>query len=197
MPCAGSGLTLPHRNGYLYEDGMIKSADGACRPFSADANGTVEGNGMGAVVLKPLEEAIRDRDRIYAVIRGTAANNDGNRKVGYTAPSVEGQAEVIRRALHMADVEPGSIAYVEAHGTGTALGDPVEVEGLKKAFRTDQAGFCGRARSSPTSATSTPRPASRPSSRPLSRWTGRSSLPASISAKSIRRSICRAARFTS
>jgi acyl transferase domain-containing protein/acyl carrier protein len=140
---AGSGLTLPHKNGYLYETGMIKSADGACRPFSDDANGTVEGNGMGAVVLKPLEAALRDRDRIYAVIRGTSANNDGARKVGFTAPSVEGQAEVVRRALHMADVDPSTISYVEAHGTGTALGDPVEIEGLKKAFNTERSGFCG------------------------------------------------------
>jgi acyl transferase domain-containing protein/SAM-dependent methyltransferase len=141
--CGGSGLTLPVRNGYLYETGMIKSADGSCRPFSDDANGTVEGNGMGLVVLKPLEDALRDRDRVYAVIRATAANNDGARKVGYNAPSVEGQAEVIRRALHIADVQPESVTYVEAHGTGTALGDPVEVEGLKKAFRSDETGFCG------------------------------------------------------
>jgi|GEM_PF-1482908 len=140
---AGSGLTLPHRNGYVFEEGMILSPDGTCRPFSDDANGTVEGNGMGAVVLKPLEDALRDRDRIYAVIRGSAANNDGARKVGYTAPSVEGQAEAIRRALHMADVEPASISYVEAHGTGTALGDPVEIEGLKQAFRGAPAGACG------------------------------------------------------
>ena len=140
---AGSGLTLPHKNGYLYEEGMIKSKDGTCGPFSDGANGTVEGNGMGAVVLKSLEDAIKDRDRIYAVIRGTAANNDGARKVGYSAPSVEGQAEVIRRALHMADVEATSISYIEAHGTGTALGDPIEIEGLKKAFATSETGFCG------------------------------------------------------
>lgn len=140
---AGSGLNLPHRNGYVHEEGMILSPDGACRPFSDDSNGTVEGNGMGAVVLKPLDDALRDGDRIHAVIRGTAANNDGTRKVGFSAPSVEGQAEAIRRALHMADVEPESISYVEAHGTGTALGDPVEIEGLKQAFRSTRTGFCG------------------------------------------------------
>lgn len=140
---ACSGLTLPHRNGYLYEDGMIKSPDGKCRPFSIEANGTVEGNGMGVVVLRPLADALKAGDRIYAVIRGTAANNDGNRKVGYTAPSVEGQAEVIRRALFMAEVEPESITYIEAHGTGTNLGDPVEIESLKKAFNTDKRNFCG------------------------------------------------------
>ncbi len=140
---AGSGLSLPHKNGYLYEEGMILSPDGVCRPFSDNSNGTTLGNGMGAVVLKSLENALRDRDRIRAVIRGTSANNDGSRKVGYTAPSVEGQAEVIRRAMHMADVEPVSISYVEAHGTGTALGDPVEIEGLKNAFRSERRGFCG------------------------------------------------------
>ncbi len=140
---AAAGLNLPHKNGYVYEEGMILSPDGVCRPFSDDANGTVEGNGMGAVVLKPLEAALRDRDRIYAVIRGSGANNDGARKVGYSAPSVEGQAEVIRRALHMAEVEPTSISYIETHGTGTALGDPVEIEGLKQAFRTDRSHFCG------------------------------------------------------
>jgi acyl transferase domain-containing protein len=140
---AASGFNLPFKNGYVHEEGMILSPDGVCRPFSDDANGTVEGNGMGAVVLKPLEDALEDRDRIYAVIRGTAANNDGNRKVGYTAPSVEGQAEVIRRALHMAEVPGDSISYIEAHGTGTNLGDPVEIEGLKKAFRSDKSHFCG------------------------------------------------------
>ncbi|MBL4673395.1 MAG: hypothetical protein JKX81_14145, partial [Arenicella sp.] len=140
---AASGFNLPFKNGYVHEEGMILSPDGVCRPFSDDANGTVEGNGMGAVVLKPLEDALEDRDRIYAVIRGTAANNDGNRKVGFTAPSVEGQAEVIRRALHMAEVPSESISYIEAHGTGTNLGDPVEIEGLKKAFRTDKKHFCG------------------------------------------------------
>lgn len=139
---AGSGLNLPSKNGYVYEDGMILSPDAECRPFSDNANGTIEGNGMGAVLLKPLEDALRDRDQIYAVICGTAANNDGTRKVGYTAPSVEGQSEAIRRALHMADFEAHSISYVEAHGTGTVLGDPVEIEGLKKAFRTEQTGFC-------------------------------------------------------
>jgi len=140
---AGVGLTLPLKNGYGYEEGMIKSADGSCRAFSEDANGTVEGNGMAAVVLKSLEDALTDGDSIYAIIRGTSANNDGERKVGFTAPSVEGQAEVIRRALYMAEVEADSVTYVEAHGTGTNLGDPVEVEALKKAFRLEKTGQCG------------------------------------------------------
>ncbi|MCP1311720.1 type I polyketide synthase [Paenibacillus tyrfis] len=139
----GSGLTLPHRKGYLFEDGMINSPDGHCRPFDRDAKGTVEGNGTGVVVLKSLEDAIRDRDRIYAVIRGTGVNNDGNRKVGFTAPSVEGQAEVIRRALMLSDVPPETVSYIEAHGTGTILGDPIEVAGLKKAFQSVRPGSCG------------------------------------------------------
>ncbi len=140
---AGVGLTLPHKNGYGYEDGMIKSADGKCRAFSDDANGTIEGNGMAALVLKSLEDAEADGDQIYAIIRGSAINNDGERKVGYTAPSIEGQAEVIRRALFLAEVEADTISYVEAHGTGTNLGDPVEIEALKKAFRSDKQHFCG------------------------------------------------------
>jgi len=139
----GSGLSLPGASGYLYEEGSIRSPDGHCRPFDADAQGTVEGNGAGVVVLKRMDEAIRDRDRIYAIIRGTAANNDGRRKVGYTAPSIEGQAEVIRRALRMADVAAESVVYVETHGTGTKLGDPVELAGLKQAFRSASPGSCG------------------------------------------------------
>lgn len=140
---AGAGLTLPNKNGYGYEDGMIKSSDGKCRAFSDDANGTIEGNGMAAVVLKSLEDALEDGDQIYAIVRGSAINNDGERKVGYTAPSVEGQAEVIRRALFLSEVDADTIGYVEAHGTGTNLGDPVEIEALKKAFRTDKHNFCG------------------------------------------------------
>lgn len=130
----GSGLTLPHRNGYVYQPSMINSADGTCRAFDAAADGTVEGNGAGVVVLKRLERAVRDGDHIYAVIKGSAANNDGNRKVGYTAPSIEGQAEVIRKALRVANVDPTTVRYVETHGTGTALGDPIEVEALRKSY---------------------------------------------------------------
>ncbi|MER6911901.1 beta-ketoacyl synthase N-terminal-like domain-containing protein [Streptomyces sp. NPDC000594] len=130
----GSGLTLPHRRGYLYQENMIHSPDGSCRAFDKDAAGTVEGNGAGAVVLKRLETALRDGDHIYAVLKGSAVNNDGDRKVGYTAPSIEGQAEVIRKAHRVAGVKPSEVAYVETHGTGTALGDPIEVEALRKAF---------------------------------------------------------------
>ncbi|MET1255508.1 beta-ketoacyl synthase N-terminal-like domain-containing protein [Aliikangiella maris] len=139
---AASGLSLPVKNGYVFEEGMIKSPEGKCRPFSEGANGTVEGNGMGVVVLKPLEDAQENNDNIYAVIRGISANNDGQRKVGYVAPSIEGQVEVIRRAMYMAEVNAESIGYVETHGTATELGDPIEIQALIKAFATDQKQYC-------------------------------------------------------
>lgn len=138
----GVRIALPNQYGYLYQPGMISSPDGHCRAFDANAGGPVSGNGVGVVILKRLEEAIEDNDHIYAVIKGSAMNNDGLRKVGFSAPSIEGQTEVIRTALHMARVEPESITYVEAHGTGTELGDPVEIEGLKAAFNTDKKSFC-------------------------------------------------------
>ncbi len=130
----GSSISLPHINGYEYIKGMIYSPDGHCRAFDETAQGTVEGNGAGAVVVKNLDQALKDGDHIYAVIRGTASNNDGNRKVGFTAPSVEGQADVIKKALHNADVDPDTVGYVETHGTGTEMGDPIEFDGLVKAF---------------------------------------------------------------
>jgi acyl transferase domain-containing protein len=138
----GVTISLPWRQGYMYQEGMVKSPDGHCRAFDALGEGIMSGNGVGIVILKRLPEAIEDGDYIHAVIRGTAVNNDGVRKVGYTAPSVEGQAEVIRAALNMAEVEPGSITYIEAHGTGTPLGDPIEIEALKKGFGTEKKGFC-------------------------------------------------------
>ncbi len=128
--------------GYLFKEGMIRSPDGHCRAFDAKAKGTVGGEGVGVVVLKLLEEALADRDTIHAVIKGSASNNDGSRKVGYTAPSVEGQAEVIRAAHLAAEIDPESITYVETHGTGTPLGDPVEIEALKQGFGTNKKGFC-------------------------------------------------------
>lgn len=139
MALAG-GITIrvPHRVGYFYQPGSINSPDGHCRPFDANAQGTVFGNGMGLVALKRLEDALADRDAIYAVIRGSAVNNDGGVKAGYTAPSVEGQAAVVREAMAAAGVEPSDIDYVEAHGTGTALGDPTEMAALKKAFAESQ-----------------------------------------------------------
>ncbi len=144
MALAG-GVTanMLNKTGYLYEEGMVKSPDGHCRAFDAKAGGIIGGNGAGVVVLKRLEDAIADGDYIHCVVKGSAINNDGNRKVGFTAPSVEGQAEVIRMAHLMAEVEPESISYVETHGTGTELGDPVEIEALKLAFKTDKKGFCG------------------------------------------------------
>jgi len=144
MALAG-GVTISeyYKEGYIYQPGMILSPDGHNRTFDERAKGTIHANGIGIVVLKWLKNAIRDRDNIYAVIKGSAINNDGKRKVGYTAPSVEGQAEAIRRALAVARVEPESIAYLEAHGTATVLGDPVEIEALKLAFNTDKKRFCG------------------------------------------------------
>ncbi len=136
MALAG-GVTVSERQGrgYLYEEGMIYSPDGHCRAFDRRAGGTVGGNGAAVVVLKRLKEALKDRDPVYAVIKGSALNNDGKRKVGFSAPSVEGQADVIHRAMAMARVKPTDISYIETHGTGTPLGDPVEIEALKLAFK--------------------------------------------------------------
>ncbi|HSL84569.1 MAG TPA: type I polyketide synthase, partial [Thermoanaerobaculia bacterium] len=130
----GVTVRVPLREGYLHEEGGIPSPDGHCRPFDAAAAGTVFGSGVGIVVLKPLERALADGDAVRAVIRGSAVNNDGAGKIGYTAPSVSGQAAVVREALAVAGVEPATVSYVEAHGTGTALGDPVEVAALHEAF---------------------------------------------------------------
>jgi amino acid adenylation domain-containing protein len=136
----GASIGVPQRTGYTYESGGILSPDGRCRPFGAEAQGTVAGDGVGVVLLRRLEDALRDGDTIYAVIRGSAVNNDGSTKVGYAAPSVEGQAEVIAEAQAAAGVAPDSIGYVEAHGTGTALGDPLEVAALALAMRRDTPG---------------------------------------------------------
>jgi acyl transferase domain-containing protein/acyl carrier protein len=140
----GVSVIAPRVSGYLYEPGMILSEDGHCRTFSADARGTIPGEGVGVVVLKRLEDALADRDHVHAVIRGAAINNDGFLKVGFTAPSVDGQAEVIEMAQAMAGVHPDTITYIEAHGTGTELGDPIEVAGLTRAFRrgTQRRGYC-------------------------------------------------------
>lgn len=130
----GTFIVCPQNSGYLYQEGEIFSIDGHCRPFDANAHGTVFGNGAGVVLLKRLEEAIEDRDYIYAVIHGTAMNNDGSNKMSYTAPSVDGQAEVIAMAHANANVSPESISYIETHGTGTLLGDPIEIEALNQAM---------------------------------------------------------------
>jgi acyl transferase domain-containing protein len=141
----GITITFPHRLGYLFQEGEILSPDGHCRAFDAASQGTVLGDGGGAVVLRRLADAIADGDTIHAVIRGSAMNNDGSAKVGYLAPSVDGQARVIAEALAVADVEPDTIGYVEAHGTGTRVGDPIEVTALTQAFRagTEEVGYCG------------------------------------------------------
>ncbi|WP_455353251.1 type I polyketide synthase [Streptomyces sp. SYSU K217416] len=133
----GMTVKVPHRVGYLHEPQSMMSADGFCRPFDAAANGTVFGSGGGAVVLKRLSDALADGDRIRAVVRGTAVNNDGSLKMGFTAPSVEMQAAVVAEALAVAGIDPHRIGYVEAHGTGTALGDPVEMAALRQALDPD------------------------------------------------------------
>ncbi len=140
----GISITVPQKNGYFYQADGIGSPDGHCRPFDAGARGTVTGNGVGIVVLRRLADALADGDCIHAVIKGSAVNNDGSMKVGYTAPSVEGQAAVISEALTMAGVTAESISYIEAHGTGTILGDPIEVTALKQVFgaHTQKKGFC-------------------------------------------------------
>ncbi|MBE4753746.1 amino acid adenylation domain-containing protein, partial [Corallococcus sp. ZKHCc1 1396] len=127
-------LAVPQRTGYVHQEGLIFSPDGHCRAFDAKAKGTLSGNGVGAVVLKRLEDAVRDGDAIYAVIRGSALNNDGLHKSGFTAPSVRGQAAVVTQALANAGVSPESIGYVETHGTATPLGDPIEVAALTRAY---------------------------------------------------------------
>ncbi|SET49288.1 type I polyketide synthase [[Clostridium] polysaccharolyticum] len=138
----GVSVMLPKKTGYHYEEGMIFSKDGHCRVFDEQASGTIFSDGAGVLVLKPLEKAVEDKDTIYAVIRGTAANNDGKRKAGYTAPSIEGQKQVIEQALENANVDPSTVTYVEAHGTGTLLGDPIEVEGLKEVYPRKEQPYC-------------------------------------------------------
>ncbi|RMD95401.1 MAG: SDR family NAD(P)-dependent oxidoreductase, partial [Calditrichaeota bacterium] len=140
----GVSVGVPQKVGYFYQQGGIASPDGHCRAFDAKAAGTVGGNGVGIVVLKRLSDALEDGDTIYAIVKGAALNNDGSLKIGYTAPSVKGQAEVITMAQALAGVTADTIGYVETHGTGTQLGDPIEIEALTKAFRTttDKKGFC-------------------------------------------------------
>ena len=138
----GVSLLLPDKKGYFYREGMIFSPDGYCRAFDDNAHGTVGGEGVGVVVLKRLRDAEADGDRIYAVIKGSAMNNDGAERIGYTAPGVNGQATVIKKAYRIAKVAPETVSYIEAHGTGTELGDPIEIEALKEAFATTKRQFC-------------------------------------------------------
>ncbi|SDY87557.1 SDR family NAD(P)-dependent oxidoreductase [Nitrosomonas sp. Nm33] len=140
----GAWVNLLHEDGYHYQPGAILSPDGHCRAFDTKAAGTVIGSGVGIVVLKRLADALTDGDTIHAVIKGSAINNDGSAKAGYTAPSIEGQAEVILAAQAIAGISADTISYVETHGTGTTLGDPIEIAALTQAFResTDRRGFC-------------------------------------------------------
>ena len=131
---ASVSIRTPQKTGYLYEEGMIRSPDGRCRAFDANAQGTLFGNGAGAVLLRPLAAALADGNLVLAVIRGSAVNNDGLDKIGYTAPGLAGQAAVITAAMEAAGAEPRSIGHVEAHGTGTRLGDPIEISALTRAY---------------------------------------------------------------
>ncbi|HWN69689.1 MAG TPA: type I polyketide synthase, partial [Haliangium sp.] len=130
----GVSLRFPMHAGYRHTRDSITSPDGHCRPFDAGARGTLFGNGMGVVVLKRLDEALADGDTIWAVIAGSAIGNDGSNKVGFTAPGIAGQTEVLAQALAVAEVEPGSVSHIETHGTGTAMGDPIEFAALTQAY---------------------------------------------------------------
>lgn len=131
----GASIRIPQCKGYLYAEGSVESKTGKCRPFDERADGTIMSSGAAVVVLKLLKKAQQDKDHIYAVIKGSSVNNDGNHKVSFAAPSMDGQVDVIRRALDNAGIKPESIGYIEAHGTGTKMGDPLEFEALRKALR--------------------------------------------------------------
>jgi acyl transferase domain-containing protein/NAD(P)-dependent dehydrogenase (short-subunit alcohol dehydrogenase family) len=146
MALAGaSTIRFPHKNGYVYQSEDILSPDGHCRAFDEKAQGTIFGSGVAAVLLKPLRAAIEAGDHVYAVIKGSAINNDGGQKVSYSASSVPGQASAMLEAMTMADISPDTVGYVECHATGTTVGDPLEVQALTRAFRTgtSRKGFCG------------------------------------------------------
>ncbi len=130
----GVSITFPQKRGYFCLEGGMASPDGVCRPFDAEAGGTVFGHGAGVVVLRRLKDAVADGDQIYAVIRGVGVNNDGSDKIAYAAPSVRGQADAIRTGQRDAGVDPETVSYVECHGTATPLGDPIELRALSQAF---------------------------------------------------------------
>ncbi len=138
----GININTIDNKGYFYQEGMINSKDGRCRPFDKKSSGTIGGEGAGLVVLKRLEDALRDKDHIYAVVKASSVNNDGNAKIGYTAPSIVGQSKCITSAYKFASIEPETIGYIEAHGTGTQLGDPVEVASLNKVFKNNKGQKC-------------------------------------------------------
>ena len=131
----GARVRAPLASGYLYEEDGILSPDGRCRPFDARARGTIQASGVGMIVIKRLSDAQRDGDTVHALVKGTAVNNDGAAKAGFTAPGVDGQARVISEAVAIAEVDPATISYIEAHGTGTFIGDPIELAALEQAFR--------------------------------------------------------------
>ena len=141
----GVTILVPQDRGYLFKDGEVLSPDGHCRAFDADSKGTIFGSGAGVVLLRRLQDALADGDRIHAIIAGSAINNDGARKVSYLAPSVDGYAEVVAEALALSGIDAERVQYIETHGTGTSVGDPIEVEALTQAFRatTKKTGFCG------------------------------------------------------
>ncbi len=141
----GVTILVPQDRGYLYKEGEVLSPDGHCRTFDADSKGTIFGSGAGVVLLRRLQDALDDGDRIHAIVAGSAVNNDGARKVSYLAPSVDGYAEVVAEALALADIPAEHVQYIEAHGTGTSVGDPIEIEALTQAFRatTSKTQFCG------------------------------------------------------
>ena len=134
----GASLRIPHHVGYWYAPGSMVSPTGHCRPFDARSDGTIFGSGVGVVVLKALQDAVDDGDRIHAVIRGSALNNDGSTKMTYAAPTAAGQADVIAEAHAIAEIDSSEISYIETHGTGTPLGDPIEIEGLRQAFEVSE-----------------------------------------------------------
>ncbi|HXO18985.1 MAG TPA: beta-ketoacyl synthase N-terminal-like domain-containing protein, partial [Thermoanaerobaculia bacterium] len=140
----GVSIHLPETSGYMYQEGGTTSIDGHCRAFDAQATGFVSGHGAGVVLLKRLDEALADGDQVYAVIKGSACNNDGSLKVSFMAPSVDGQVEVYSMAYDNAGVDPATVSYIECHGTGTALGDPIEISALTRVFaaHSDRKGFC-------------------------------------------------------
>lgn len=131
----GVSITVPLKSGYLFQDGMMLSPSGQCRAFDKDADGSVSGNGLGVVVLKRLNAALNDGDHIHAIIKGFAVNNDGHHRMSFTAPSIQGQQEVIETALARAKIKPEMISYIEAHGTGTILGDLIECSALTEVFK--------------------------------------------------------------
>ncbi|MGY4828000.1 type I polyketide synthase [Sphaerotilaceae bacterium SBD11-9] len=140
----GVTIEVPHGVGYHYKEGEVLSPDGHCRTFDHRSKGTVFGSGAGVVVLRRLADALRDGDHVHAVIKGSAINNDGSRKVGYLAPSVDGQAACVTEALALADCDADTLGYIECHGTATPVGDPIEIAALTQAFRatTDRVGYC-------------------------------------------------------